>query len=95
MNVKNKDTHREFFKRERQKFKGDISNPYWKKYWGIAILKVIHKKKGLEPSMDAFFSLQRLQYIDEMSYKIERGLQLVKFNDEWVKILKERGIWNH
>ena len=46
--------------------------------------------------------MQRLQYADEMSYKIERGLKEVKFNeiyDEWTKILRERGvyhpIWNH
>ena len=37
-----------------------------------------------------------------MGYKLERGLQEVKFHDiydEWVKILRERGvyhpIWNH
>ena len=46
--------------------------------------------------------MQRLQYFDEMSYKLERGLKEVKFNeiyDEWTKILRERGvyhpIWNH
>ena len=46
--------------------------------------------------------MQRLQYVDEMSYKLERGLKEVKFNeiyDEWTKILRERGvyhpIWNH
>ena len=45
--------------------------------------------------------MQRL-YVDEMGYKLERGLQEVKFHDiydEWVKILRERGvyhpIWNH
>ena len=46
--------------------------------------------------------MQRLQYVDEMSYKLKRGLKEVKFNeiyDEWTKILRERGvyhpIWNH
>ena len=46
--------------------------------------------------------MQRLQYVDEMSYKLERGLKEVKFHeiyDEWTKILRERGvyhpIWNH
>ena len=68
----------------------------------IAILKTVHKKKGLEPSIHPFFSMQRLQYVDEISYKLERGLKEIKFNDiydEWVKILRERGvyhpIWNH
>ena len=68
----------------------------------IAILKTVHKKKGLEPSIHPFFSMQRLQYVDEMSYKLERGLKEVKFNeiyDEWTKILREIGvyhpIWNH
>lgn len=65
-------------------------------------MKAIHKKKDLEPTVHSFFSIQRLQYIDEISYKLERGLREVKFNeiyDEWVKILAERGvyhsIWNH
>ena len=95
-------TQTEFFKRERKLFKEAVSNHYWKIYWVIAILKIIHKKKGLEPSIHPFFSMQRLQYVDEMSYKLERGLQEIRFNDiydEWVKILKERGvyhpIWNH
>ena len=46
--------------------------------------------------------MQRLQYVDEMSYKLKRGLKEVKFNeiyDEWTKILRERGvyhpIWHH
>ena len=46
--------------------------------------------------------MQRLQYVDEMSYKLERGLKEVKFNeiyDEWTKILREIGvyhpIWHH
>ena len=60
MNVKIKDTQTEFFKRERQKFKEDVTNHYWKKYWVVAILKTIPKKKGLEPSMHPFFSIQRL-----------------------------------
>lgn len=102
MNVKIKDTQTEFFKRERQKFKEDVTNNYWKKYWVIAFLKVIHEKKGLEPSVHAFFSIQRLQYVDEMSYKLQRGIHEIRFSDiydEWVKILRERGIyhpiWNH
>lgn len=81
MNVKIKDTRTEFFKRERKKFKEDVTNNYWKKYWVVAILKTIHKKKGLEPSVHAFFSIQRLQYVDEMSYKLERGIHEVKFNE--------------
>ena len=59
------------------------------------ILKTIHKRKGLEPSIHPFFSIQRLQYVDEMSYKLECGIQEVKFHeiyDEWVKILRERGV---
>lgn len=93
MNVKIKDTQTEFFKRERQKFKEDVTNNYWKKYWVIAFLKVIHEKKGLEPSVHAFFSIQRLQYVDEMSYKLQRGIHEIRFSDiydEWVKILRER-----
>ena len=46
--------------------------------------------------------MQKLQYVDEMSCKLQRGIQEIKFNDiydEWVKILRERGvyhpIWNH
>ena len=83
----------ESFKRERQKFKEEISKHDWKKFWVVAILKTVHKKKGLEPSVHPFYSIQRLQYLDEMSYKLERGLDQVKFNDiydEWTKILKER-----
>ena len=85
----------ESFKRERQKFKEEVSKHDWKKFWVIAILKTVHKKKGLEPSVHPFYSIQRLQYLDEMSYKLERGLDKVKFNDiydEWTKILKERGV---
>ena len=102
MNVKIKETQTKFFKRERLRFKEDVTNHYWKKYWVVVILNVIHKKKGLEPSVYAFFSIQRLQYVDEMSYKLERGIHEVRFYevyDEWVKILRERGvyhpIWNH
>lgn len=102
INVKIQETQTEFFKRERLRFKEDVTNHYWKKIWVVAILKVIHKKKGLEPSVHAFFSIQRLQYVDEMSYKQERGIHEVRFNevyDEWVKILRGRGvyhpIWNH
>ena len=101
MNVNIKDTQTEFFKRERQKFKEDVTNHYWKKYWVFAILKVINRKKRLEPAVHAFFSIQRLQYVDEMSYKLERGIHEFRFNeiyDEWVKVLKERvyhPIWNH
>lgn len=94
MNVKIKDT--EFFKRERQKFK-DVINHYWKKYWVVAILKTIYKKKGLEPSIHPFFSIQRLQYVDEMSYKLEHGIHEVKCNDvydEWIKTLRERGVYH-
>ena len=102
INVNTVATQTDFFKRERQNFKEEVSNHYWKKKWVIAILKTIHKRKGLEPSIHPFFSMQRLQYVDEMSYKLERGIQEIKFNDiydEWVKILRERGvyhpIWNH
>lgn len=101
MNVNIKDTQTEFFKRERQKFEEDVTNHYWKKYWVFAILKVINRKKRLEPAVQAFFSIQRLQYVDEMSYKLERGIHEFRFNeiyDERVKILKERvyhPIWNH
>ena len=94
MNVNTAATQTDFFKQERQNFK-EVSNHYWKKYWVIAILKTIHKRKGLEPSIHPFFSIQRLQYVDEMSYKLERGIQEVKFHeiyDEWVKILRERGV---
>ena len=101
MNVNTEATQTDFFKRERQFFKEQVSNHHWKRCWVIAILKTIHKKKGLEPSIHPFFSMQRL-YVDEMGYKLERGLQEVKFHDiydEWVKILRERGvyhpIWNH
>ena len=31
--------------------------------------------------MHPFFSIQRLQYVDEMSYKLERRIHEVKFND--------------
>lgn len=102
INVKIQETQTEFFKRERLRFKEDVTNHYWKKIWVVAILKVTHKKKGLEPSVHAFFSIQRLQYADEISYKLERGIHEVRFNevyDEWVKILRGRGvyhpIWNH
>ena len=94
MNVNTAATQTDVFKQERQNFK-EVSNRYWKKYWVIAILKTIHKRKGLEPSIHPFFSIQRLQYVDEMSYKLERGIQEVKFHeiyDEWVKILRERGV---
>ena len=71
MNVNTVANQTDFFKRERQNFKEEVS-------------------------------MQRLQYADEMSYKIERGLKEVKFNeiyDEWTKILRERGVyhptWNH
>lgn len=102
INVKIQETQTEFFKRERLRFKEDVTNHYWKKIWVVAILKVIHKKKVLEPSVHAFFSIRRLQYADEISYKLERGIHEVRFNevyDEWVKILRGRGvyhpIWNH
>ena len=102
MNVNTVANQTDFFKRERQNFKQEVSKHYWKKFWVIAILKTVHKKKGFEPSIHPFFSMQRLQYVDEMSYKLERGLKEVKFNeiyDEWTKILREIGvyhpIWNH
>ena len=102
MNVNTVANQTDFFKRERQNFKEEVSNHYRKKFWVIAILKTVHKKKGLEPSIHPFFSMQRLQYVDEMSYKLERGLKEVEFNeiyDEWTKILREKGvyhpIWNH
>ena len=102
MNVYTVAAQTEFFKRERQNFKEEVSNHYWEKFWVIAILKTVHKRKGLEPPIHPFFSMQRLQYVDEISYKLERGLKEIKFNDiydEWVKILRERGvyhpIWNH
>ena len=97
MNVNTVANQTDFFKRERQNFKEEVSKHYWKKFWVIAILKTVHKKKGLEPSIHPFFSMQRLQYADEMSYKIERGLKEVKFNeiyDEWTKILRERGVYH-
>ena len=102
MNVNTVANQTDFLKRERQNFKEEVSKHYWKKFWVIAILKTVHKKKGLEPSIHPFFSMQRLQYVDEMSYKLERGLKEVKFHeiyDEWTKLLRERGvyhpIWNH
>ena len=102
MNAYVKGTQAAFFFRERQSFKEEITNHYWKKYWVIAILKTVHKLKGIEPSIHPFFSIQRLQYVDEMSYKLDRGLKEIKFSDiydQWVKILRERGvyhpIWNH
>ena len=102
MNADVKGNHAAFFLRKRQSFKNEVTNHYWKKYWVIAILKTVHKLKGLEPSIHPFFSTQRLEYVNETSYKLERGLKEIKFNDiydEWVKILRERGvyhlIWNH
>lgn len=68
MNLKIKNTQIEFFKRERQSFKEDITNHYWKKYWVITVLKAIDKKEDLKPAIHSFFSIQRLQYIDKMSY---------------------------
>ena len=82
MNVNTVANQTDFFKRERQNFKEEVSNHYRKKFWVIAILKTVHKKKGLEPSIHPFFSMQRLQYVDEMSYKLERGLKEVKFNEK-------------
>ena len=67
MNVNTVANQTDFFKRERQNFKEEVSKHYWKKFWVIAILKTVHKKKGLEPSIHPFFSMQRLQYVDEMS----------------------------
>ena len=67
MNVKTVANQTDFFKRERQNFKEEVSKHYWKKFWVIAILKTVHKKKGLEPSIHPFFSMQWLQYVDEMS----------------------------
>ena len=95
MNVNTAATQTDFFNQERQNFKEEVSNHYGKKYWVIAILKTIHKRRGLEPSIHPFFSIQRLQYVDEMSYKLEHGIQEVKFHeiyDERVKILRERGV---
>ena len=60
MNVNTEATQTDFFKRERQFFKEQVSNHHWKRCWVIAILKTIHKKKGLEPSIHPFFSMQRL-----------------------------------
>lgn len=48
----------EFFKRERHQFKKEVSDHYWKKYWVIAMLKAIHKIKGLEPAIHPFLSIQ-------------------------------------
>ena len=66
MNVNTVANQTDFFKRERQNFKEEVS-------------------------------MQRLQYVDEMSYKLERGLKEVKFHeiyDEWTKILRERGVYH-
>ena len=87
----------EFFKRERHQFKKEVSDHHWKKYWVIAMLKAIHKIKGLEPAIHPFLSIQRLEYVDEMSYKLEWGLKEVRYHDiydKWVKILRERGVYH-
>ena len=97
MNVNIVATQTDFFKRERQNFREEVSNHYWKKFWVIATLKTVHKRKGLEPSIHPFFSMQRLQYVYEMSYKLERGLKEIKFNDiydEWVKSMRETGVYH-
>lgn len=73
------------------------TDTYWKKYWVIAILKSIHKLKGLEPSVHPFFSIQKLQYVDEMSYKLQRGLKEVRYHDiydTWAKFLREQGVYH-
>ena len=87
----------EEYLRKRQSFKHEVMDNYWKKYWVIAILKTIHHLKNIEPSVHPFFSIQRLQYVDEMSYKLERGLKEVRYHDiydTWVKILRERGVYH-
>ena len=87
--MKIKDTQTEFFKRERQKFKEDVINHFWKKYWVVAILKTIYKKKGLEPSMHPFFSIQRLQYVINNNNNKTTYIALIQScSKRFTKILK-------
>ena len=61
-----------------------------------AVLKVIHKRKD-NLLRSPFFSLKRLRYVDEMSYKLDKGLQKTKCIEiyvEWMKILAEQGVYN-
>lgn len=51
----------------------------------VAVLKVIYKRKD-NLLRSPFFSLERLRYVDEMSYKLD--------NVEWMKILAEQGVYN-
>lgn len=62
----------------------------------LATLKAIHRLKDLEPSVHPFFSIQRLQYVDEMSYKLQRGMKEVRYDiyDTWEKLLREHGVYH-
>lgn len=82
---------------QRQSFRKEIMGAYWKKYWVLATLKTIHRLKDLEPSVHPFFSIQRLQYVDEMSYKLQRGLKEVRYHDiydTWEKLLREHSVYH-
>ena len=85
----------------RSAFYNSLHETQWKKYWIMAILKVIHSKEDLEPKNHAVFSIESIQQATELQHKIWRGLQRLKFDeiyDTWKKMLIEYGImhtpWN-
>ena len=78
-----------------------IREANWKKYWIMAILKVIHQKENLEPQAHTIYSIESLGFISELQHKIWRGLHKLSFEevyDMWKKMTSECGIihsgWN-
>lgn len=82
-------------------FNIEITETQWKKYFVMAILRVIHGKENLEPECHTFYSINSLEHIMNLQRKIWRGLKSLTFGevyDTWQDLMSQAGLihssWN-
>ena len=76
-------------------FYSELVGEPWKKYFIMAILKVIHKKENLEPACLAMYSLDSLQHVIDIQDKIWKGFKRLVFGavyDMWKTLMEQAGV---
>ena len=76
-------------------FHFEITNEAWKKYFVMAVLKVIHEKENLEPACHTIYSVDSLQHVLDTQDKIWRGLKSLVFGevyDTWKGLMDKNGV---
>ena len=73
----------------------------WRREWVKALLRHIHRIEDISPLDQPNHSLETVDYLEMVGYKITRGIKNIKYEDtydEWIRLLIKSGfihpLWN-